>query len=175
MVKKRKKEAETLPVEPPKEVEEVTEPSEAELEAEAEKEKEKQRLARLEQAGTGTIEDIRTLRLMYFDKSVLEAVLQAQLQRNAYEQRIQALRNEMNAVIRGWEQKQKLITRKIVELRREMEEDYGIIMNQWGFDDETALLHRLPQQETAQIDEETDQGKLKESTETEVSDGGAET
>ena len=173
MVKKRKKEAETLFSEPPKDVaeEKVTEPSEAEVEAE----KEKQRLARLEQASTGTIEDIRTLRLMYWDKSVLETVLQAQVQRNAYEQRIQALKNEMSAVIRGWEQKQKLITRKIFELRKELEEDYGIIMSQWGFDDETALLVRLPQQEAAQIDEEEDQGKLKESTESEVSDGGTKT
>lgn len=173
MVKKRKKEAETLPdtveEKPPVEEEKVTEASEVEAE------KEKQRLARLEQAGSGVIEDIRTLRLMYLDKSVLEAVLQAQLQRNAYEQRIQALKNDMSAVIKGWEQKQKLITRKIVELRKELEEDYGIIMSQWGFDDETATLLKLPQQEAAQIDEEKDQGKLKESTEIEVSNGGAET
>jgi len=172
MVKKRKKEAVPIFGEeglPSAEEEKTMEPSEEEAE------KEKQRLARLAQAGSGVIEDVRTLRLMYFDKSVLEAVLQAQVQRNAYEQRIQALKNDMNAVIRGWEQRQKLITRKIVELRREMEEDYGIVMSQWGFDDETATLVRLPQQEAVQIDEEKDQSKLKEDTEAVVSEGGAKT
>lgn len=126
-------------------------------------EEERARLARLEQAGTGFIEDVRTVRLMYLEKCVVESVLQVQVRRTAYESRIQVLKNEMSSVIRQWEDKQKQAVRKIADLRRELEEAYGIDMSQWGFDDDTGMLLRLPQEVTDQIDAQKDHSKLKES------------
>jgi len=161
MVKKRKKEYEADGLD---EVVEQSEGTEQDVEDPAQ-------LARLEQASTGIITDVRTLRLMYSEKCVLEAILQAQVQRNAYETRIQVLRNEMSSIVRQWEDRQNRIVRKIADLRREMEEDYGINMQQWAFDDETAVLQRLPQTEADQIDAEKDRSKLKEdATESEAPD-----
>lgn len=135
-----------------------------------------ERQARLDEAETGTIADQRVLRIMYEEKCALEAVLQANTQREAYDKRINNLRNELNSVLRQWDAVQKKRALRVAELRRGLEDDYGINMMHWGFDDETAVLVKLPPEVIDQIDAKKDHSKLKESdTKSEESDRGAAT
>jgi len=121
---------------------------EEEEKAKAEEEalKEKKRLERLAEAATGVIQDARVFKLMYLEKCAIEATLQIQVRRSAYEARIIALRQEMAGVVQQWEATQSKSVRKISNVRREIEEDYGIYMNHWGYDDETGVLQQLPQE-----------------------------
>ena len=110
-------------------------------------EREKARQERLKMAGTGVIHDGRVFQLMYLEKCVVEASLQAQVRKKAYEERINALRQEANQIIQQWESTQKKTAKRIAEVRREVEEDYGIFLNHWGYDDETGVLQKLSQAE----------------------------
>jgi len=109
------------------------------------------RLARLEVAGTGVIPDARVFHLMYLEKCAIEASLQIQVRRTAYERRIEALKQELNNVVRQWENTQKKSVRRISDVRRELENDYGIYMDQWGYDEETGVLRRLPQEAEQEV------------------------
>lgn len=132
--------------------------------------------ARLAKADTGVIEDPRVLRIMYEEKCVMEAALQANTQRGAYDRRLENLRNELNGILRHWDAVQKTKAKKIASLRQELEGDYGINMMHWGFDDEAAVLVKLPPEVIDQIDVKKDHSKLKESEEkSEESDRGAAT
>jgi hypothetical protein len=123
-------------------LDEVVEMSE---EALVEIDKERARKARLDMAGNGIIQDARTFRLMYLEKCAVEASLQLHVQKTAYDSRIAALRQELNVILRQWETVQKQSIRKIADVRREIEEDYGIFMPHWGYDDDTGTLTRLTQ------------------------------
>ena len=113
----------------------------------ARQEQEKARQERVKEAGTGVIQDSRVFQLMYLEKCVVEASLQAQVRKKAYEERINALKQECNHVIQQWESTQKKNAKKIAGVRRDIEEDYGIFLNHWGYDDETGVLQKLSQAE----------------------------
>ena len=114
------------------------------------------RLERLRIAGTGVIPDPRVFRMMYLEKCALEAALQIQVRKSAYESRMQALKAELNNVVRQWEDTQRKSIRKISDVRREVEEDYGIHMNQWGYDEDTGVLKRIPEEALQEIKNATE-------------------
>ena len=120
------------------------------------------RLERSKQADSGTIPDPRVFHLMYLEKCAVEASLQIQVRKNAYTSRIEVLKQELINIVRQWEDTQKKSIRKISDIRREFENDYGIYFNQWGYDEETGSLTKLPQDVLNSIDEQRDRGKLKE-------------
>ena len=103
---------------------------------------------------------------MYLEKCAIEASLQIQVRKTAYERRIEALKLELNGVVRQWEMAQKKAVRRITDVRREIEDDYGIRMEQWGYDEDTGVLRRLPQEVQAEEKSSTlqDGDKLKSVT-----------
>lgn len=115
-----------------------------EVENNKEADKAKERASRLKIASSGEIPDARVFQLAYLEKCAVEADLQIQVRKSAYETRIQVLRNELNGIVRQWEATQKRSLRKIKDIRRDIEEDYGIVLSQWGYNDETGVLEKLP-------------------------------
>lgn len=122
---------------------EETKVDEPKMDKEAEAERAKK--ARMNMVDNGLIQDARTFRMMYLEKCAVEASLQLHVQKTAYDSRISTLRQELNVILRQWETVQKQSIRKIADVRREIEEDYGIFMPHWGYDDETGTLTRLSQ------------------------------
>lgn len=106
---------------------------------------------KIEAAKRGQIEDIRVFKLMYLEKSINEARLQAELKTRAITDQIEALKNERQSAKRNAELRVRNLTNEIEKMRQDLEHEYDIKMYEWGYDDTTGVLVPLPPEILQQV------------------------
>ena len=104
-----------------------------------------------EMVEAGQIEDVRIFKLMFLEKSINEARLQAELKNRSINDQLEALKNERQATKRNTEVRIRRLTEEVESIRKSVEHEYDIKMYEWGYDDVTGVLVLLPPEILQQV------------------------
>lgn len=93
-----------------------------------------------EMVKTGKIEDLKIFKLMFLEKSINEVKLLSELKKRAINDQIEQLKAERQSHARSFELRAKNLSEEVLKVRSMFEDEYGIKLSEWGYDDMTGVL-----------------------------------